>query len=108
MKIELVGCGPRGKLHELGFRPWHGERNHWDGSLLYGSLGEPATWFSGRDVHGVLNGLSLHGNYEVDLRFEDAELENWLKSYIDTKPQEALVLIAKMLPLAVEKLKAKD
>ena len=44
----------------------------------------------------------------LECEVEDAELENWLKSYIDTKPQEALDLLAKILPLAVEKLKAED
>ena len=113
MKISFEGCGPRGRgrYHEHGPKE-HDLRPHkvYDpgGESFYGTPGEPATWYSGRFVHGVLNGLSLRGSYEVYLRFEDAELENWLKSYIATKPQEALDLLAKMLPLAVEKLKAED
>ena len=56
----------------------------------------------GSFAKGELGGVHLNGRYEVTFELEDVELKNWLKSYIDTKPQEALELLAEMLPLAVE------
>ena len=40
----------------------------------------------GRFVPGLLERIKLHGNYQVTLEFEDAELKNWLKSHIAEKP----------------------
>ena len=42
----------------------------------------------------------------MDLVFEDAELKNWLKNYIKHKPQEALDLLAEMLPEALKSSRA--
>ena len=120
MKITLVSHGNRGKNspHCPLFTPWVYKKPYgqykpdpnsfgrpYVGRLGYG--GEPMEWRHGSIVEGDIY-LNARGNFKVTLKFEDAELENWLKNYIDTKPQEALELIAKMLPLVGEKLKAKS
>ena len=66
-------------------------------------------WRHGCVSSGNIDGLFREegGDYEVELEFEDAELENWLESYIVYEPEKALNLLVKMLPKAVAKLKEK-
>ena len=113
-EITVQGCGPRGvKTHDLDFRPyvriddpdrldarwrWRLKRHRGRTTIW----GYPAQWVAGKCVYGLLPALNLQGNYEVNLEFEDTELKNWLRSYIRHNPEEALDLIAEMLPLAVE------
>ena len=69
---------------------------------------EHMQWFQSGDgssySHGtlVLNGNQLGGKmYEATITFEDGDLKNWLKNYIDSNPQKGLELLAEMLPRAV-------
>ena len=119
MKITLVSHGNRGKNspHRPVFTPWvykffSGQPKPspdefgrpYVGRLGYGR--DSMEWRHGSIVEGDIY-LNARGNYKVTLKFEDAELENWLKNYIHHKPQEALELIERVLPLCGEKLKAK-
>ena len=116
MKITFRACTNRGGSdHKHDFFSEHGRHYKYeegrgitraDGFDCF--LSGPARWVCGKVAPGRMLGLGLTGDYRMYLEFEDAEMENWLKNYIDTKPQEALELIAKMLPLVGEKLKAKS
>ena len=66
-------------------------------------------WRHGCVSSGNIDGLFREkgSDYEVELKFEDAELKNWLESYIAYEPGKALDLLVKMLPKAVAKLKEK-
>ena len=102
MKIELFGCGNKAKKpHHPVFRPKLVQSMGFADHYL-GAPGAPMEWASGIVSWGQIEGLSLDGNYSVSFTFEAAELKNWLKSYIAAKPEEALDLIAEVLPLAVE------
>ena len=72
------------------------------GEPIYLPANAPVRWMGGERVHGVLNKINLHGSFDVVLEFEEAELENWIDSYIKEKPQEALTLLADKLQLAVK------
>ena len=111
MRISLQGYGPKALyLHKHVFTPWYGQAKREGKTILFsgthGHEGSPMQWHFGRLVRGMLSGLNLHGKYLVTLEFEEAELKSWLKSYIDEKPEEALDLIAEMLPKAITTLKA--
>ena len=98
MKITFQGWGHNGKKHgPYPFTPWipmrgsfvRGEPYYpmqWDGLLALGQLEIPKK-----------ERLS-YGHYDVTLKFQKAELKNWLKSYIAAEPHEALDLIAEVLP----------
>lgn len=111
MKITFSACTNRGGSdHEHEFIPEYGRHyGYTEGGWVYRHGVDvfrhgPARWVCGKLVPGRVQDLGLTGCYNVYLEFEDAELENWLKNYIDTKPQEALDLLAKMRPRAVDKL----
>ena len=118
MKIILNALGNASKgPHHHSISPWIGEVTpHGDeGGLMlsgntYGSEGTPMQWYLGRFSFGEIGRskkLSLRGKYWVRLEFEDAELKNWIESYIKHKPEEALDLLVEMLPKTVAKLKEK-
>lgn len=114
MKITLTGCGNRGHTRTRDSRPWYGKFGVNNVNRLYysegghpGSPDDPAHWLFGRFAPGLVKGLWLNGDYQVTLEFEDSELKNWLKNYIEHKPDEALDLIEEMLPEALKASKAR-
>ena len=69
----------------------------------------PAKW-TGSGLRGRIDSLPYvpsFGPFAIHLESSPDELKDWLESYIEWKPEEALDLLVKMLPLAVEKLKEK-
>ena len=112
MKISLWGCGNNSNKapHEHELKPWIGRAER-DGKIIryignsldyFGSRGDPMRWHVSDSSRGLVENLTLEGNYRVLLEFQDAELKNWFKSYIAEKPDEALGLIAEMLPEALK------
>ena len=103
MKIELFGKKP----HHPVFRPKLVQSMGFADHSL-GAPGAPMEWAFGSVSWGLIEGLKLNGKYRVSFVFEAAELKNWLKSYITEKPEEALDLIAEVLPQAVESCKKRE
>ena len=79
--------------------------SRWGFAKRLGWPSDPVEWEGGDIVRGEIKAASLNGNYDLVLKFQDTELKNWIKSYIEHNPQGALELFAEMMPLAVEKLK---
>lgn len=112
MKISLWGCGNNSNElpHERELKHWIGRAER-DGTIIryignsldyFGSRGDPMRWHVSDASRGLVEDLTLKGNYRVLLEFQNAELKNWLKCYIAEKPDEALDLIAEMLPEALK------
>lgn len=116
MKISFKGYKRGERVHRHLFKPWLGEARGDDQHREYlgndrtywGRPYSPMRWYLGRFSRGLIADLQLHGEYAVEVEFEDIELKNWLKSHIAAKPEEALDLIAEVLPLAVEACKKRE
>ena len=67
-----------------------------DGGCQLGSPGQPMEWGPNGHASGEIGKVRLNGRYFVSFKFEDAELRNWLKSYVTAKPEAALQLLAEM------------
>lgn len=102
MKITFQSLRDRDtdKLHEPDFYPWDGRQ-----PIVYQSDDKPVHWVGGECVHGALEKVNLHGRFHVVLAFSEADLKNWIESYIEEKPHSALSLLADMMQLAVKELK---
>lgn len=62
-----------------------------------------------RCLGGVTFGIPYRGGkWLIDIRASPDELKAWVQDYVERSPQEALDLIAEILPLAVAKLKEKE
>lgn len=101
MEIELFGCRPGGKAvepHRPPLYPTH--------PFAEKFFREHLEWWGGRYTRGILDlgqlrVRALAGRCLATFTFEPAELRNWLENYIDTNPQEALELLAELLPKAL-------
>lgn len=51
-------------------------------------------WHSAKTAFAKAEGLSLTGNFLVEINMEPKELGNWLSIYAKEQPEKALVIIA--------------
>lgn len=96
MKITFAGCNHNGKTRPPNpFVPLIKD-NERTGHV--GSPGSPMQWWDGLSAKGYLRNLDMStGEYFVEMEFQEAELKNWLKTYIEHHPAEALEMIAEVL-----------
>lgn len=112
-KLSFHESAGREEPHDHEITPWVYPSTPWTGNPEYhpmpASPGDPMQWSLGCISKGFIRELFRKEGrtYVVTLEFEDAELENWLESYIVWKPKKALDLLVKMLPKAWDKLKEK-
>jgi hypothetical protein len=66
--------------------------------------GRPLKWTTPTQARGRINGLALTGDFQVDFEFTEAELKNWLMTYLEEEPEKAFALISKAQVAAVNKI----
>jgi hypothetical protein len=92
--------------HEPEFTPDVGYTK--EGSCHLGMPGHPLEWSPDGLASGLISKVRLNGEYWVIFKFEDVELENWLKSYVTEYPEKALSLLVEMLQLTIASRKKKE
>lgn len=90
---------------KLQFRGWRRQvtaHNHevvpvtCSGNYQAGEFGDPLTWNSALDAFGKVDDLALSGSFLVQFSFEQDELRNWLQTFVQSKPEAAIRLLAEM------------
>ena len=61
-------------------------------------------WESSNIAHGSVFGLGLNGDFRIDIKFKDSELEDWLDKFVEEYPEKGLMLIYKIQKKAIKKL----
>ncbi|QCT96045.1 hypothetical protein GOM96_00055 [Stutzerimonas degradans] len=67
----------------------------------------PIRWHAPLKASAHLKGLSLSGDFLLDMTFEEAELRNWLLAYAKGLPDQALRLISEVQAEAIIALQTK-
>jgi hypothetical protein len=67
-----------------------------DKSFHPGEVDDPLTWNSALEAFGKVENLALNGSFLVRFTFEQAELQNWLRKFVQAKPEAAVRLLAEM------------
>ena len=61
-----------------------------------GETGDPLSWHSALNALGKVDGLVLSGSFLLKFSFEQEELRNWLRKFVQSKPEAAIRLLAEM------------
>lgn len=96
MKLTLIGRSRHVVTHVRKVAPF--------ASKILQRPGRPLTWETPWKARGVLRNLALSGDFNVHFEFTEAELKNWLSTYIRDEPQKALELMSKVQLDAMRKL----
>lgn len=99
MKLEFTGWSRTVFKHKHNVQPVSqkgGFRPEGDG---------PIKWHKPLCAAGKLDGLSLSGDFLVQIEFEEAELRSWLLAYSKGSPEAALRLISEAQAEAIIALK---
>ena len=96
---------------KLKFRGWRREVKTHEHAITalkisgrtYTKLGssEPLRWNGPHKALGAIEGVGLTGDFLLEFEFNAQELENWIRSYIESEPTEALRLVSKLNAEAV-------
>lgn len=90
MKITLRGWGREVTQHHHSLKPVSSDAKGYK-ALPAG----PVFWHDALSAHAKIEKASLSGSFLVEMKFEQAELENWLTQFSKQMPAEALRIIAK-------------
>jgi hypothetical protein len=66
------------------------------GNFKPGEADDPLTWNSAFKAYGKLENLALSGSFLVEFSFEQKELREWLREFVQAKPESAVRLLAEM------------
>ncbi len=92
---------------KLQFRGWRREmtvHNHSvipvkptaDGFNTSGEPDDPLVWTSASQAFGKLSDIGLSGSFLIEFTFEQEELRNWLREFVNSKPEAAIKLLSEM------------
>jgi hypothetical protein len=96
MKLSFRGWGREVTVHNHSVTPVISKPNKY----TPGS-GTTLTWADARTAYGKVQKLALSGSFLVKFEFEEAELKNWLKEYVNQQPEEAIRLFGELEAEAV-------
>jgi hypothetical protein len=93
---------------KLQFRGWKREITVHDHSVspvtysvakdLYtaGEPDDPLMWASSSQAFGYVKDLALNGAFLVEFTFDQEELRNWLRQFVNSKPEAAIKILSEM------------
>jgi hypothetical protein len=61
-----------------------------------GEADDPLTWHAALKAFGKVVDMSLNGAFLVEFTFEQEELRNWLRRFVQSKPEAAVRLLSEM------------
>jgi hypothetical protein len=104
MKITFHGWGRQVYPHEVKVIPC--KQNEGFDPVWCSPVknGKSLRWSDGMTAFGKLNGLALSGAFLAEFQFTEAELKNWLRSYLSVEPERALELIRTVQAEAIRRM----
>ncbi|GEM_PF-3050173 len=93
MKINLMGHRRCCFSHSHDVEPLSGKHGQ---SKSHGKPGAPLEWETSLLTKGLIRGLGLSGDFEIEFQFQEEELRNWLAVYVEECPEKALRLLSEM------------
>jgi hypothetical protein len=100
MKIMFRGWGREVFPHEVEVTPV----TKTDGTFYPSERRRSLRWANGMTAFGKVEGLALSGAFLAEFTFTEAELRDWLRSYLAAEPDSALQLISSVQTEAIRRL----
>lgn len=100
MKITFRGWGREVFPHEVEVTPVKKA----NGTFYPADRGKSLRWDGALTAYGKVDGLALSGAFLAEFTFTEAELKDWLRSYLAEQPESALELIGSVQAEAIRRL----